>query len=668
MTIDERVRDALHAYADPIEPAPGSWDRIEARLDDRLPRERRPRTPLVLAAVGILVILGLIAAAVVRDGENNVATDQVTPSPVVPSPGKPPQRVLVFGTTARGGPSMVVLPSASRGGIGEMQGVSNVVAGSPVAVTPDGHVAYVVRKSVNSTCGGGDAIFRQPIAAGVRDGEEITNATAPSVSPDGRYLAYLRCTGGTDVATIVLRNLGTGSERETPGLFSFTTRLLAFSPDSRHVLVEGRADSSGPVQARELDLVGGEKEPGRAIPAGAGVDVASYWREGSLVAIDDQAAPQSVVAVSPTSGEVRETLFDARKLPGSITDVVPNTAGTAMLVVVDGSKLFWWAPGMSAPSPLDQKMLTAAWMPDAPTAPSAVTYPPEVFTARSGRPVRLDARDGRVLQEFDQIQDVTGLATTPDGRAALISHIGSNAGCADRAPVLERFDLTNGSSTRLVGDGLAPVVSPDGRLVAYGTECEGIGVGITDLRTGANYRMSALPPRHRDDLLDTVAPLAWSPDSKRILYRVRAADGPARYFTSRFRFGQREHAADYADLEVGRSVVGATYVGPDTIALASTDGGTSTVDRLPPATGRSSGGELQVRAVVPLFEVPGRIDTLVADPSGTSFLAISDNVLYRWSPGDGAPVRLADSVQYAAWLGSGTDVTRVERAVVTEGG
>jgi hypothetical protein len=401
----------------------------------------------------------------------------------------------------------------------------------------------------------------------------------------------------------------------------------------------------------------------------AGVEVTSWWDADSLTALGNGPEGQSVVVVSVATGGVERSLFDANVLDGTVTNVIASVAGGATLVTVDDSKLFWWTPGMAKPSQLDPKMLTAAWLPDTvPAAPSGATvgFPPEVFTAVSGRPVRLDARDGRELQGFDQVQDVTGLATTPDGREALISHVATGGACGDRpAPVLERFDLGTGATTRLVGDGLAPVVSPNGRLVAYGTRCEGVGIGVTDLRTGANYRMDALPPRGRNAVVvDSAAPLAWSPDSTRILYRVRTLDARPRYFTTRFRFGQRQPTADYRDLEVGRSIVAATYLDDDTVALASADGSGSSVLRIP-----LGGGGPGVRVAPTMFDVPGRVDSLIADPSGTSFLVISDNVLYRWSPGDPEPVRLADSVHYAAWLGSSSGVAgRVERAAVSEGG
>jgi Tol biopolymer transport system component len=672
MTIDERVRDALHAYADPIEPAPGSWDRIEARLDDRLPRERRPRTPLVLAGVGILVIVALIAAAVVRDvgDESNVVSDPgvvapmpsrilaitvdrkpvvidsktsqrvngfgtfggippgsqvaVTPDgsrafvvqggepgglavrsalgcaesqvvqldlqqprvdgvvseragaptvspdgrylaylrcrpnnprpaeivlvdletgaetvapagpvdllgrlsfapdsrhvvfdvwegdltavrrfdlvgrepvpvdaqngddfstafrgssdaqlvpngdrfvyesrdsrplgggrlfrlpgpldqvtlasdrsgdhilatndgslyrwsvgdeeptkltgeyfgaawipgtdPPVPEPSPtalPPQRVLVFGTTSTGGTSMVVLSSASREGIGEMQGVSGVVAGSPVAVTPDGAFAYVVRKSPNSfsTCGGGDSIFKQAIGPGVRAGDEIPNATAPAVSPDGKYLAYLACRADGDGPWLTMRDLQTGEEESNFFAVDYDAARLQFSPDSSRLLVASTRQPS----SAEFEVVNGRL---RRVGFGAAATsfAAGYWGADTFVVLD-RTNPSGAVLAVPRAGGTAETLLDAQPLDGTVTNVIPNLAGNALLVIVDDSRLYWWAPGMAAPSPLDQKMLTAAWMPDAPaqpaSAPSTGAHVPDDFPAAVPRPKALQLR------------------------------------------------------------------------------------------------------------------------------------------------------------------------------------------------------------------------------------------------------------------------------------
>src|SRR3954467_12904786 len=75
-----------------------------ARLDERLPHERRARGPLLVAAVGILVIVALLGAALVRDlnDDSNVISD---PGVVAGMPG------LAVGATGDG--RIVVLDVAS---------------------------------------------------------------------------------------------------------------------------------------------------------------------------------------------------------------------------------------------------------------------------------------------------------------------------------------------------------------------------------------------------------------------------------------------------------------------------------------------------------------------------------------------------------------------------
>ncbi len=52
-----------------------------------------------------------------------------------------------------------------------------------------------------------------------------------------------------------------------------------------------------------------------------------------------------------------------------------------------------------------------------------------------------------------------------------------------------------------------------------------------------------------------------------------------------------------------------------------------------------------------LFEVPGRVTSLVSDGSGQHFLALNQaGDLYRWSRGDDQPTKVASDVAAATWL------------------
>ncbi len=649
MTIDERVRDALHAYADPIEPAPGSWERIEARLDDRSPKARRSRGPLVLAAVGVLVIVALIGAAVLRDRENNVATDQVAPSPTLPKPAdQPPQRVLVLGTTTTGGGSMVILPSASKSGVGDMGSAYGIRGGAPVAVTPDGHFAYVVRKSVNSTCGDGDSIFRQPIGSGARSGDEIANATAPTVSADGRHLAYMRCAAdSTGDATVVLRDLADGSEREVHGRFD--TRILQFAADGRHVLVDGEAASALAVQPRELDLVGGEPAPGRAIPAASGVEVVGYWGSDALLAIDHREASTSVVTASLASGEVREKLFDATDLDGAITNVIPNITGNATLVVVDGSKLFWWAPGMPRPQRLDDSVLGAAWMPDQSSPTSASSLPNGIAAVRGDELVVLGATDGAQHSSLGTVDPGTVVAPSADGRTWALGASSPESPCdyskQTTPPALERLDTTSGRREPIAGGAYAPAINHDD-VVAFGYACDGNGMGLTNLRTRENFRTDPLPASNGESspTVRSVHPLGWSPDGRRLLYFADVG-GTQRLFVARFApeffVGAQDRDREITEVR-SPAIRTAAMAGNDTVVAALQSDPTVLVEY------RNGGTLTDGRRLVKL---PASVTSIVADPTGRDFLIVTaERELWRWTRGQSGPAPLATDVTSAAWI------------------
>lgn len=77
---EARLRDALRARAETIEPSPGGLDQIEERLMNETKTD--PTRRRMLAAVGIAaaVVLGVVAFVVTDDDDAPVATDSTTTS------------------------------------------------------------------------------------------------------------------------------------------------------------------------------------------------------------------------------------------------------------------------------------------------------------------------------------------------------------------------------------------------------------------------------------------------------------------------------------------------------------------------------------------------------------------------------------------------------------
>lgn len=248
---------------------------------------------------------------------------------------------------------------------------------------------------------------------------------------------------------------------------------------------------------------------------------------------------------------------------------------------------------------------------------------------------------------------VSGLSGMPDGRSVVFARA-RGAPCSEVdgsfQPQIERLELTEpvaGQTTRIVGGAASPVVSPDGRYVAYGIECDGIELGITDLRTGENFRPAFLSPEAESRERTRVEPLGWSPDSRRIVFRVTFdGDGPPAYFAGAFPPVVDETEEELAALPWEHGLAAAAFVGDDEVALALGDRDGSVVRRWR----LGSGADLAGSPV--LFRTDRAIRSLVADPSGEHLLVLTaDGILHRWSVGDPAPVRLADGVTAAAWLG-----------------
>lgn len=644
MTIDERVRDALHAYADPIEPTPGSWDRIEARVDDPLPAGRRPHGAFALAGAVVLLIAALIAAAALRGGDD--ANSRVATKGQLGSPG--PRIVAVVEG------NRVVVSDRPGGPVDHELFRHEGIIG--VAPAVDGGAVYVTTDEPGP-CRGGPQTLRVPLDGSGAQNMELTGVTSlrEGITPDGsRWTAYTGAIDCSDAGRAIDYRAGPGTDRaaSVPPDVRFppdTTQvaILDWSNDGTTLLV--RTDAAGGVRLQLVDVATGRVTP---VPRGD-LRLGSFAAgppDGSMVVVREDAGVSRLDLVARDGSLVTEGPVVERGMRA--IDASPGT-GTGGLGVTQEGRLFTWGgTGVSfvaAPS----GVTTAIWMRDA-RAPSSdpprvtdpFVTPPPPFAITNGPGQGISARgtaDGFPVRVLGNVEGSSSIATLVTGTVAYIATPATGGACAGDHTAVVSYDFATGTTTRLVSGATAPVLSPNGQRLAYGITCDGVTLGLSDLtdpgltRPGGagNYRMDPIPD---PPAFDRVEPLSFSPDSSRLLYRVTPRHRGDRYYVATL--GRLGDPLAGRRIDVDEELTAATFI-DQRLALAQWDGDRTVVSRYD-----ADAQELGDR----LFELPERLISLVPDLSGKHLLAVSARgALYRWSEGRGAPVVLAGRVAGAAW-------------------
>lgn len=314
--------------------------------------------------------------------------------------------------------------------------------------------------------------------------------------------------------------------------------------------------------------------------------------------------------------------------------------------------------------------------PAPPPVSASTAMPGSLVAAVDGnRLAFLASQNGSEQTSYGSFPQVSSVSVTPSGKEILFSYLGQSGACGSKPEVeVDRLNTATLAATRIVGGAVTPVVSPDGKFVAYGITCDGPALGLTNLATGENYRTDPLGGTKRETSanIESVEVLGWSPDSTRMLYRLTLkGDSSAHYYVGRLWPAVRQSETKVVELPSGSNVSAAAFIDDKTVAMAmavAATGNRTVVQEMPieqtkaPRDGIKWDNQALLVTGDGIFEVPGPITSLVADPSGRHLLVLVEyprrppvpgsplgSALYRWSVGDGAPTKIADSVTAASW-------------------
>jgi hypothetical protein len=284
------------------------------------------------------------------------------------------------------------------------------------------------------------------------------------------------------------------------------------------------------------------------------------------------------------------------------------------------------------------------------TAPAApVAAPPGMLVAKeSGEMVVLGTQDGQQHSSLGTFPGVSSVSAATNGRQVFFTSRATGTSCGSNpGPVVNRLVPATGATTEIVGGSLSGRVSPDGKFIVYGIWCDGRGPGFTNLLTGENSRSDALGSKadESSDLIETTEPLAWSPDSKLVLFRLGLkGNAKPRYYVDRLWPVVPQTDTKVIEVPDGPDDTAAAFIDRDTLAIAEASGAMTEVRSWRVIEARDERSPL-------LFELPGRVNSLVTDPSGQHFLALTQaGDLYRWSLGQDQPTKVASGVSAATWL------------------
>lgn len=390
----------LREYVDALV-APTDLDDIRQRAG--VEHARLPRRFAVLTAAAAAITLVAIGALVLRrDGGGDVRAVDTAPAEseaeLVASDAE--GRVGVF--DAATGHQVRTLTDREPGG----------GAGDPV-VTDDGRYLYFARAL--GTCA--SAIDRIDLRTGAvtrivgsPDGPPAWN---PAVTPDGTFLAYTTGGCGSDVATIVIRDLVTRTSRTYPmGNPPAVAGRIALSPDGRYLAYPYVSGGGVAYGVRQLDLLSQatSAEDVLALEVGdCGRQAApAYQSDGILLVVtcDAEDPARTVVAAFDYTGvRYRQVLV----VPGvdDASDVlsldVASADGSLLYETVDGT--FRSDGDQVRRVELPAGTRGAVWLPAKPPAAAApvVTFDPPVGVRGGFVTITVHGLESFVGVEYDAL-------------------------------------------------------------------------------------------------------------------------------------------------------------------------------------------------------------------------------------------------------------------------
>jgi Tol biopolymer transport system component len=124
----------------------------------------------------------------------------------------------------------------------------------------------------------------------------------------------------------------------------------------------------------------------------------------------------------------------------------------------------------------------------------------------SGKLWLADMTSGTSIPLLDRMMDYSTSAVSPDGTRLMIS-----AGYRNQNPGLYLLDIDTPNAMTMIGEGIAPVWSPDGSMVVY-SQFDGVQADLylMDMTRGTTVRLTYTP--------DNENGAAWSPDGQQIVF------------------------------------------------------------------------------------------------------------------------------------------------------
>jgi hypothetical protein len=366
MSREDRLRQALHAYADRVEPDPATWDRVQAGMV----RRRWPRFLGFGAALAAATATAVLATVVVTGDDDPTTQVSIRPAQTAPPTVPPPS------TTASTTPSGHVRSAMPATVVGIRNGaltafdaatgehIRNLVTLAPesgvgfgsVVLSPEGKTAYY-----DLVEGGVGAIYAVDVAGGKPRLLRSDSGTWLALSPDGRSLASV---GG---ASVFVLDIATRQQRQwTAPDGGWVPGPAAWTPDSRSLVIQGQA-GDGPAGLYRLDLGAASLGDAPRIGPRRGLPEGTRWRSPHLRGYDgligviesccsSESGGRALVVVNPANGVgvARGYLsIDAVRL-------TYDRSGDHMLLFTDDGRLYRRSGG-EAPIKVADGITDAAW-------------------------------------------------------------------------------------------------------------------------------------------------------------------------------------------------------------------------------------------------------------------------------------------------------------------